>query len=96
VEAFAALAYFDPKSGQKQMQAYVAPAVERYRERRREASDAAKKGDSKQPDALDIFRKDMTSFNRAYDFLSQIINYGDTELEKRSVFYRHLLPMAQD
>lgn len=91
VDAFA-FAYFDPKSGQKQMQAYIAPAVERYRERRREASEAAKQGDKKQLDALDIFRKDMASFNRAYDFLSQIINYGDTELEKRSVFYRHLIP----
>lgn len=91
VDAFA-FAYFDPKSGQKQMQAYIAPAVERYRERRREASEAAKQGDRKQLDALDIFRKDMASFNRTYDFLSQIINYGDTELEKRSVFYRHLIP----
>ena len=91
VDAFA-FAYFDPKSGQKQMQAYIAPAVERYREWRREASESARQGDRKQLDELDIFRKDMASFNRAYDFLSQIINYGDTELEKRSVFYRHLLP----
>lgn len=91
VDAFA-LAYFDPESGQKQMQAHIAPAVERYRERRKVALEAAQKGDKKELDALDIFRKDLASFNRAYDFLSQIVNYGDTELEKRSVFYRHLIP----
>jgi hypothetical protein len=51
VSAFA-LTYFDPKSGQKQMQAYIAPAVERYRERRREASESARQGDRKQLDAL--------------------------------------------
>ncbi len=41
---------------------------------------------------LEVFREDLTTFIRTYDFLSQIINYGDTDLEKRSTFYRHLLP----
>ncbi len=30
-----------------------------------------------------------------YDFLSQIINYGDTALESRNIFYRHLLPQLK-
>jgi type I restriction enzyme R subunit len=92
VDAFAAV-YFDPKGGQKQLQAHIAPAVDRYRERRREAQTNK---DKKELDALDVFRKDLASFIRAYDFLSQIINYGDTELEKRSAFYRHLLPWLKD
>jgi type I restriction enzyme, R subunit len=87
VDAFA-LAYFDPKGQQRQLQAHIAPAVDRFRERRRAAIQA---GDKKALDALDVFRKDMASFNKAYEFLSQIINYGDTELEKRSVFYKFLL-----
>lgn len=37
------------------------------------------------------FRKDLGSFVRAYDFLSQLYNYSDTDLEKRSVYFRHLL-----
>ncbi len=41
---------------------------------------------------LDLFRKDVGSFIRLYDFLSQIINYADTGLEKRSLFLRLLLP----
>lgn len=39
---------------------------------------------------LDLFRKDVGSFVRLYDFLSQIINYADTDLEKRSLFLRLL------
>jgi len=88
VDAFA-LAYFDPKGTQKQLQAHIAPAVDRYRERRRQAIEQKSKKDL---DALDVFRKDLASFVRAYDFLSQIINYDDTELEKRSAFFRHLSP----
>lgn len=41
---------------------------------------------------LDAFRKDVGSFVRLYDFLSQIVDYGDTDLEKRSLFLRLLQP----
>ncbi|MCJ8347607.1 DEAD/DEAH box helicase family protein [bacterium] len=41
-------------------------------------------------DALKVFKKDITSFVRLYDFLSQIIVYDDIDLEKRNVFFRHL------
>lgn len=88
VDTFA-LAYFDPKGGQKQLQAYIAPTVERYRERRKAA---LQEGNRQELDMLEVFRKDLATFIRTYDFLSQIINYGDTDLEKRSAFYRHLLP----
>jgi type I restriction enzyme R subunit len=88
VDAFA-LSYFDPTDGQKQLQAFIAPAVDRYRVRRREALE---RDDKQELDALDLFRKDALSFIRAYEFLSQIINYGDTDLEKHCVFLRHLVP----
>lgn len=39
---------------------------------------------------LDMFRKDVGSFVRLYDFMSQIINYGDPELEKKQIYLRHL------
>jgi type I restriction enzyme R subunit len=38
----------------------------------------------------------VNSFIRAYDFLSQIVNYHDTGLEKRSIFYRLLAPLISD
>jgi type I restriction enzyme R subunit len=33
------------------------------------------------------------SFGRAYTFLSQIFDYGNTALEKRAIFYKRLLPL---
>lgn len=88
VEAFA-LAYFTPGGSQKQLQAHIAPAVDRFRAR---LSTAQEQGDKTELDALAIFRKDVGSFVRAYEFLSQIFEYGDTELEKHNVFFKHLQP----
>ncbi len=83
-------AYFDPKVKQAVLQAALAPAVERFRVRWRAARDA---GDKKALDELEIIRKDLASFVRLYDFLAQIINYGDTDLEKRAIFFRLLTPL---
>ncbi|MEN8133108.1 MAG: type I restriction endonuclease subunit R, partial [Pseudomonadota bacterium] len=88
IDAFAHV-YFNPKSRQRQLQAHIAPAVDRYRDRRQAA--LANK-DKKALDELDLFRKDIISFVRLYDFLSQVIDYGDTDLEKRYVFFQHLAP----
>jgi type I restriction enzyme, R subunit len=41
-------------------------------------------------DELEMFRKDVGSFVRVYDFMSQVIDYGDVELEKRAIFLRLL------
>ena len=41
---------------------------------------------------LDIFKKDLTTFVRMYEFLSQIVNYEDEELEKLWAFVKHLIP----
>lgn len=43
-------------------------------------------------DELDLFRKDVSSFVRLYDFLSQIFDYEDTDLEKLALFLRLLRP----
>jgi type I restriction enzyme R subunit len=47
-------------------------------------------------DALDNFKKDLGSFVRFYEFMSQVIDYDDIELEKLSVFARHLLPLLRE
>ncbi|MCV7192219.1 type I restriction endonuclease subunit R [Mycolicibacterium brumae] len=39
---------------------------------------------------LDMFRKDVGSFVRLYDFMSQIVDYGDPELEKKQIYLRLL------
>ncbi|MFN3884871.1 MAG: hypothetical protein ACK4Q4_08960, partial [Rhodocyclaceae bacterium] len=38
-------------------------------------------------DALVQVRGDMSTFTRIYAFLSQIFDYGSTEIEKRYLFY---------
>ena len=37
---------------------------------------------------LEEFRGTVSAFVRAYDFLSQILNYGDTDIEKWAIFLR--------
>ena len=43
--------------------------------------------------ALELFKSDMGAYVRLYSFLSQIIDYGNTDVEKRAIFYRRLLPL---
>ena len=47
-------------------------------------------------DQLEMFRKDVGSFVRVYDFMSQIIDYGDGVLAKRAVFLRLLERLIRD
>src|SRR5690606_39632588 len=37
---------------------------------------------------LEDFRNTVNAFVRAYDFLSQILDYGDTDIEKWAIFLR--------
>jgi type I restriction enzyme R subunit len=89
VESFV-VAYF--KGTQKDMQAKIAPAVDRYRVRYQDAIDIQ---DKEATDELDVFRRDVGTFVRTYDFLSQIVDFGDTDLEKRAIFLKHLLPLLR-
>lgn len=41
---------------------------------------------------LDVFKKDMVTFVRLYEFLSQIVDYADEELLKLSAFVKGLVP----
>lgn len=93
VDAFVNI-YLDPKGTQAQLQAKIALAVDRFGKRVKVAKDAKPK-DGAEIDKLTLFRKDLGSFVRAYDFLSQIVNFADTDLEKRSIFYKHLLPVLR-
>jgi type I restriction enzyme R subunit len=45
--------------------------------------------------ALTLFKGDMGAFLRLYTFLSQIFDYGNTAVEKRSIFYKRLLPLLE-
>lgn len=73
--------------GNNALDAAIAPAKNRFKQRYLVAVEQAHKAEQ---DALDLFRKDVGTFVRLYDFMSQIVNYGDTDLEKRSIFFRLL------
>lgn len=46
-------------------------------------------------DILEVFKKDLLSFYRFYEFTSQIVNFDDYELEKLSIFAKHLHPLLR-
>ena len=84
-------------------------AQKQMQEARKQAREAERKGDERaqkraehdlkqageQRDALDTFRKDLQSFVRAYEFLSQIVFYDDRDLEQLCVFAKALHPMLR-
>jgi type I restriction enzyme R subunit len=73
--------------GHEALQKWVTPARDRFRDRERQAVDRT---DNLALEELHLFRKDVGIFLRQYDFLSQIVNYEDTSLEKLSIYLRHL------
>ncbi|MGO1582303.1 MAG: type I restriction endonuclease subunit R [Actinomycetaceae bacterium] len=81
-------------AGHEALKGTVAPIVHRFTDERTAAEDAK---DQTRLDELDMFRKDMRSFVNLYDFLSQIIEFGDTEAFRRSIVYRLLeRPLSED
>jgi type I restriction enzyme R subunit len=46
-------------------------------------------------DELDIFRKNVSQYVRLYDFLSQIVDLGSTDVAKRAIFMRLLAPQIR-
>jgi len=47
-------------------------------------------------DSLEIFKKDLGTFVRFYEFMSQIVDYDDKDLEKLSLYARNLRPMLRE
>jgi type I restriction enzyme, R subunit len=92
VERFCAI-YFKPKGRQsaadhQAMNAALDPAVERFRKRHRERAEEG-----------EVWRGKLTAFLDLYAFLSQIMPYQDSDLERLYIFLRHLaakLPRRPD
>ena len=47
-------------------------------------------------DALDMFKKDLGTFARFYEFMSQIVDFDDKDLEKLNLYARHLAPLLRE
>jgi type I restriction enzyme R subunit len=77
--------------GHHALAAAIDPGKKRFAERYQAALiHNGGEGDKAALAELDMFRKDVGSFVRLYDFMSQIINYGDPDLEKKQICLRHL------
>lgn len=75
------------RGGNNALAAAVKPARDEFFRRRT----AAIAGDNKtEIERSDVFRKDVSTYVRVYDFMSQIIDYADGDLEKRAIFLRLL------
>ena len=96
------------KAGAKQSELVAAlePVVDRLHRRykaaqealriaRDQKSSAAEESAKNELDALLLFQSDMGSFVRLYTYLSQIFDYGNTDIEKRAIFFKHLLRLLE-
>ena len=94
----------DPSAKQGDLVAVLSPIEARLLKLFKEATAAWKlaleQGDAtaeeaakSEMDALILFKGDMGAFIRLYTFLSQIYDYGNTDIEKRAIFYKRLLPL---
>jgi len=82
-----------PKSGNNALSAALTPSRDRFWNRFK-AAQAEK--NTAEVDVLDDFRKTVSTFLKAYGFLSQIINYGDTGPEKHFIFLTYLAREIRD
>lgn len=96
----------DPESKQKQLDAAIAPPADRLVKRYAEAKATYKlatdnkdeptaKAAKDTMDALILFRTDITTYLRAYTYLSQIFDYGNTDFEKRAIFFKYLVRLLK-
>lgn len=94
----------DAKGTQSQLLAAISPVADRLLKRftsalaNKVAAEAQNDEKSVQAAkdvmaALLLFKNDMGAFVRLYSFLSQIFDYGNTDIEKRFLFYKLLLPL---
>ena len=82
--------------GNNALMAAVGPGKKRFADRYQAALiHNGGEGDKAVLAELDMFRKDVGSFVRLYDFMSQIVDYGDPELEKKQIYLRHLERVIQ-
>jgi len=72
---------------QSLLKAVLDPIVDRYNAW---AKKAKADGDAEETGRAEIFKRDIATYVRAYGFLSQIFNYENTDLEKRSWFFAGL------
>jgi type I restriction enzyme R subunit len=93
-------------ASQAELLAAIGPVVDRllraFKEARQRLRAAAldedaerEKSAREEMGALQTFKGDLGVYLRAYAFLGQIFDYGNTDIEKRAIFFRRLLPLLE-
>ncbi len=91
-----------PGAKQSELVAALEPVVDRLHRRYKTAQEALKAATEQKNataeqaakgelDSLLLFQRDMGTYVRLYTYLSQIFDYGTTDIEKRAIFFKHLL-----
>jgi type I restriction enzyme R subunit len=96
----------NPKAKQSELVAAIMPVADRllkqYRAAQQKLREASERNDDNgaksaqdEMDALLLFKNDLGVYQRMYSFLSQMFDYGNTDIEKRAIFYRRLSPLLE-
>jgi len=94
----------DPKSSHSELSSAIEPVANRILAKHKAAMDAIKlavaNGNSKAEksaretrEALELFKRNVGTYIRVYSFLAQIVDYGNTAVEKRYIFFKRLFPL---
>ncbi|MGH1561444.1 type I restriction endonuclease subunit R [Mumia sp. DW29H23] len=75
------------RKGNNALSAAISPAQHEFKRR---YARALEEDDKVTLNTLDLFRKDVSTYVRLYDFMSQIVNYGDAYMEMLSIYLRLL------
>ncbi len=97
---------FNPKAKQSDLATALEPVVSRLLQRYKSAQQRLKTAQAKEDEAaakdaqdelnaLILFKHDIIAFQHLYAFLSQIFDYGNTAIEKRTIFFKRLLPLLE-
>jgi type I restriction enzyme R subunit len=80
------------KAGQQQLVAALNEPVDRFKKR---WTKAEAEGDNEETERLTTFHKNLGTFCRVCDFISQIVSFGDSALESRYILAKHLEPLIR-
>lgn len=96
----------NPAASQSELVAAIEPVADRLLKRYKAAQEerrlaAAAKDEKREKEARDamnvlvLFKRNLGAYLRVYNFLSQIFDYGNTDIEKRAIFFKRLLPLLE-
>jgi type I restriction enzyme R subunit len=97
---------FDPNAKQSQLDSAIGPVADRllkkfaaakalYVQATATKEESAANAAKETMDALILFRSDIATYIRAYAFLSQVFDYGNTDIEKRAIFFKYLAKLLK-